>query len=160
MEIKTILKMREEENNDNYLNVQLPAISKNEKLSRNIVASFLLELNPSVESLNDIKTAVSEAVTNSVVHGYKDNTGECRLTLKIKDKLFYIRIEDFGVGIENIEEAMQPFFTTGNTGDRSGMGFTVMETFMNKVEVTKNGSRGVKIQMIKNFVEARKIVGE
>lgn len=154
MEMKIISKMREEENNDNYLIVRLPALSKNEKLSRNIVSSFLLELNPSIESLNDIKTAVSEAVTNSVVHGYKSCDGECLLTLKTKGNIFYIKIEDFGVGITNIEEAMQPFFTTGNTGERSGMGFTVMETFMDEVRVSNqvNGN-GLVVEMVKELKE-------
>lgn len=152
MEIKTILKMREEENADNYLIIKLPALSKNERLARNIVASFLLELNPSVEALNDVKTAVSEAVTNSVVHGYKDGDGECVLTLKIKDNIFYVKIEDFGVGIANIEEAMQPFFTTGNTGERSGMGFTVMETFMDEVCVSnQENNNGLVVEMVKEI---------
>lgn len=152
MEMKTILMMRNVEEFDNNLVIYLPALSKNEKLSRNIVASFLLELNPSVESLNDIKTAVSEAVTNSVVHGYKNLGGECVLTLRIKDNIFYIKIEDFGVGINNIEEAMQPFFTTGNTGERSGMGFTVMETFMDEVCVSnqEKGS-GLVVEMVKEI---------
>ena len=152
MEIKTILKMREEEFSDNYLVVNLPAISKNERVARNVVASFLLELNPSVESLNDIKTAVSEAVTNSVVHGYREKEGKCVLTLKIKDNIFYIKIEDFGVGIKNIEEAMQPFFTTGNTGERSGMGFTVMETFMDEVSVANQEcGTGLIVEMVKEI---------
>ena len=152
MEMKTILMMRNVEEFDNNLVIYLPALSKNEKLSRNIVASFLLELNPSVESLNDIKTAVSEAVTNSVVHGYKNLGGEFDLTLRIKDNIFYIKIEDFGVGINNIEEAMQPFFTTGNTGERSGMGFTVMETFMDEVCVSnqEKGS-GLVVEMVKEI---------
>jgi len=147
-----ILKMREESDAENFLNFVLPALSKNEKLARNIVASFLLELNPSVEVLSDIKTAVSEAVTNSVVHGNGEKRGVCDITLKLSGGVFYIKIADFGVGIKDIDEARQPFFTTGKSGERSGMGFTVMETFMDEVEVKNQESgSGLVVEMVKEI---------
>ena len=96
---------------------------------------------------------MSEAVTHSVVHGYKDLEGECDLTLKIKDNIFYIKVEDHGVGISNIEEAMQPFFTTGNTGERSGMGFTVMQSFMDTISVNNQTGGGTVVTMQKNFTK-------
>ena len=135
---------------ENQLEIKFPAISKNEKLARNIVASVLLDKNPRVEVLADIKTAVSEAVTNSVVHGYGHKGGECHIVAKLNGDKFYIKIEDFGVGIKDIEQARQPFFTTGTNGDRSGMGFTVMETFMDEVKVSNRlqGS-GLVVEMAK-----------
>ena len=145
-----IERLRDEKELDNVLEIKFPAISKNEKLARNIVASILLDKNPRVEMLADVKTAVSEAVTNSVVHGYGHNGGDCLIMAKLKGDKFYIRIEDFGVGIKDIEQARQPFFTTGTNGDRSGMGFTVMETFMDEVEISnqKQGS-GLVVEMVK-----------
>lgn len=135
---------------DNSLEARFDAKSKNEKLSRNIVAAFVLELNPNVEELSDIKTAVSEAVTNAIVHGYSGCGGEIRITLKSKGSVLYVKIEDFGVGIKDIQKAREPFFTTGNTGERSGMGFTVMESFMDAVEVTnQKGTSGLVVEMIK-----------
>lgn len=146
--------LREEEYLDNYLYIKLLAKSENEKLARNIVASFMIEVNPSVELLSDIKTAVSEAVTNSIVHGYKENKGEfITLTLKLKGNNFYISIEDNGVGIPDIEKAMQPFYTTGKEGERSGMGFTVMETFMDDIMVSNKINGGVRVEMVKTIKE-------
>ena len=145
------------ENVDNYLNIKLKAISINEKVARNIVASFLLELNPSIEELSDVKTAVSEAVTNSIVHGYKGKAGEITLTAKLKENNLYIKIEDFGIGIDDIGQAMQPFFTTGPEGERSGMGFTVMETFMDELRVyNQPNSKGVVVEMAKEIKSSEK----
>lgn len=151
-EVKGIIEKLRAEEGENYLEMVFPAISKNEKLARNIVASLLLEKNPSVEVLSDVKTAVSEAVTNSVVHGYSGEGGECKIVAKLDGDYFYIRIEDFGIGISDIEKARQPFFTTGKNGERSGMGFTVMETFMDEVEVNnQTGKSGLVVEMAKDL---------
>ena len=145
-----IEQFRGENEVENQLEIKFPAISKNEKLARNIVASVLLDKNPRVEILADIKTAVSEAVTNSVVHGYCHKGGLCQIVVKLKGNKFYIRIEDFGIGIKDIEQARQPFFTTGTDGDRSGMGFTVMETFMDEVKISNQSQgSGLIVEMVK-----------
>lgn len=145
------------ENLDNYLIVKIKAISENEKLARNIIASFLLDKNPSVEEISDVKTAVSEAVTNCVVHGYNGKGGEIIITAKTKEDIFYIKIEDFGRGIDDINQAMQPFYTTGKEGERSGMGFTVMETFMDEIKVTNQKDRsGLVVEMIKEIPGSEK----
>lgn len=142
---------------DNYIVVKLKAISVNEKVARNIIASFLLELNPSIEELSDVKTAISEAVTNSVVHGYKGHKGDITITAKLKDNILYIKIEDYGVGIEDINQAMQPFYTTGPEGERSGMGFTVMETFMDELRVVNQPDfKGVIVEMAKEIKSSEK----
>ena len=152
-----IKKFNEESEFENTLEIKFPAISENEKLARNIVASMLIDKNPSIEVLSDIKTAVSEAVTNSVVHGYQHGGGECKITAKLMGKYFYIKIEDFGVGIKDIEQARQPFFTTGTNGDRSGMGFTVMETFMDQVAVSNQLSgSGLVVEMVKDLQKSEK----
>ena len=148
---------KDDEMMDNYLIIKLKAISINEKVARNIVASFLLELNPSIEELSDVKTAVSEAITNSIVHGYSRSCGEIILTAKLKADRLYIKIEDFGIGIDDISQAMQPFFTTGPEGERSGMGFTVMETFMDELRVTNQpNSKGVVVEMAKEIKSSEK----
>ena len=142
---------------DNHIVVKLKAISVNEKVARNIIASFLLELNPSIEELSDVKTAISEAVTNSVVHGYKGTKGDITITAKLKENVLYIKVEDEGVGIEDIGQAMQPFFTTGPEGERSGMGFTVMETFMDELRVQNQPNfNGVVVEMAKEIKSSEK----
>lgn len=143
---------KENERLDNYMVVKLKSISENEKVARNIIAAFLLEKNPSVEELSDIKTAISEAVTNCVVHGYSELGGEIIISAKLKKNCFYVKVEDFGVGISDISRAMQPFYTTGKEGERSGMGFTVMETFMDSIRVYNQvGKSGLVVEMIKEI---------
>lgn len=144
----------------NEMTVSFKAISVNEAFARSLVAAFCVQANPTLDEITDIKTAVSEAVTNSVVHAYPKNTGDVTLNVKLYENGALITVSDTGIGISNFEKAREPFFTTKPNEERSGMGFTVMETFMNSVEVKKNGSRGVKIQMFKNFGENKKIVGE
>ncbi len=137
---------------DNKITVKLPALSKNEALARSIVAFFAVELNPTIDELGDIKTAVSEAVTNCVVHGYPDgDPGEITITAEISDETLHITIEDDGVGIEDIAAARQPFFTTGKDEDRSGMGFTIMETFMDALTVENRESGGLRVVMVKSL---------
>lgn len=145
----------------NEMTITFKAISINEAFSRSLVAAFCVQVNPTLDEITDIKTAVSEAVTNSVVHAYPKGNGNVTINVKLYENSALITISDTGVGITNMEKAREPFFTTKPDEERSGMGFTVMETFMDEVELSKNGSHGVKIQMLKKFGEVkRKIVGE
>lgn len=145
----------------NEMTVNFKALSINESFARSLVAAFCVQANPTLDEITDIKTAVSEAVTNSVVHAYPDGEGNIQINVKLYENKVLITILDSGVGITNIEKAKQPFYTTKPNEERSGMGFTVMETFMNDVKVSKNGKRGVKIQMLKIFDEGVKnVVGE
>ena len=123
--------------------------SENEAFARSVISCFALQLNPSVAEISDIKTAVSEAVTNSIVHGYPNECGEITLEAIIEDNLIHINIFDQGVGIENLSQALEPFFTTRADEERSGMGFTIMESFMDKVEVVSEKGAGTKIYMQK-----------
>lgn len=144
----------------NEMTVSFKALSVNEAFARSLVAAFCVQANPTLDEITDIKTAVSEAVTNSVVHAYPKNVGDVTINVKLYENGAMITVSDCGIGISNFEKAREPFFTTKPDEERSGMGFTVMETFMNSVEVKKNGNKGVKIQMFKNFGENKKIVGE
>ena len=128
----------------------IPSLSVNEGLSRSFVSSFAMQLNPTIEELADIKCAVSEAVTNSIVHAYNGSCGEIKIQAKIlNDNSIIIEISDKGCGIENIEEARKPLFTTNSDGERSGMGFTAMETFTDKIKVTSRLGKGTKVRLIK-----------
>lgn len=145
----------------NEMTITFKAISINEAFARSLVAAFCVQVNPTLDEITDIKTAVSEAVTNSVVHAYPKGNGDITINVKLYENSALITVADTGIGISNLDKAREPFFTTKPDEERSGMGFTVMETFMNSVEVSKNGSHGVKVQMMKNFGEVkRKIVGE
>ena len=145
----------------NEMTVNFKALSINESFARSLVAAFCVQSNPTLDEITDIKTAVSEAVTNAVVHAYPNGNGNIQINVKLYDKGALITVLDSGVGITNIEKAKQPFYTTKPNEERSGMGFTVMESFMNEVKVTKNGGKGVKVQMLKIFGESEKIaVGE
>lgn len=134
----------------NYFKLQIPAIGENEAFARNALAAFVLPLSPTVEEINDLKTAVSEAVTNSVVHAY-DNDGEIEITALIEGNTLTATIQDFGKGIDNVEQAREPFFTTRAEDERSGMGFTIMETFMDKVSVRSNIGQGTTVVLKKSF---------
>ena len=138
------------------MEIKFKAIPENEGFARNVVASFILPLNPSLDELSDIKTAVSEAVTNVVVHAYPQSTGYVTMKVVIQDNNVSISIADNGVGIQDIERAMTPFYTSKPNEERSGMGFTVMESFMDELEVKNTGS-GVTVKMSK--VIENKVVG-
>ena len=129
------------------------AKSENEALSRIFVTGFVLPLNLSTEELADLKTVVSEAVTNCIVHAYRENPqGKIRLTLKYySDGLLRITVLDRGCGIEDVEEALKPFFTTDREHERCGMGFAIMETFMNRLRVTSAPGRGTRVTMEKRL---------
>lgn len=127
--------------------------SENEALSRTIAAAFVTPVDPTVEEVTEIKTAVSEAVSNAIIHGYEaGKAGLIILELSLTGSgKFMISVEDFGVGIADVEKAREPLFTTGDTKERSGMGFTVMESFMDKVLVESRPGEGTRVTMIKTL---------
>lgn len=133
----------------NYMVLKFKAISENELFARNVVSCFALKLNPSLADLSDIKTAVSEAVTNCIVHGYGDDSGEITLECEINDNTLHINVFDNGIGIVNIDKALEPFYTTKPDEERSGMGFTIMKSFMDKVIVESEVNKGTKVYMKK-----------
>lgn len=136
---------------DNSMKLEFPSKSQNESFARVVVASFASQLDPTIEELADVKTAVSEAVTNAIIHGYENTTGTVYIQCEIKNNKLEIVIEDNGKGIEDINEAMEPLFTSKPELERSGMGFTVMETFMDGLEVYSEEGKGTRIKMIKEF---------
>ena len=136
---------------DNYIRIQFPSHSENESFARVAVASFVAQLDPTVEELTELKTAVSEAVTNSIIHGYAEAFGEVRIECSMFEHSVVIVVEDDGVGIENIEEAKQPLFTSRPELERSGMGLTIMETFVDELTITSTAGCGTRVQMTKHF---------
>lgn len=144
---------------NNEMKLKIKALSENEGFCRACVASFCSTLLPTIEELSDIKTAVSEAVTNSVVHAYPGTIGYIDIIVKILGDTVYITISDSGVGIADVEKAKEPFYTTINSGERSGMGFSVMETFMDSVVVKSKVGRGVAITMKKRIGSNACVVG-
>ncbi len=137
--------------NKNFMEVTFNAESKNEGFARTCVAAFCLQLNPTLDEISDIKTVVSEAVTNCVVHAYPHQKGIICLRCEIEDRRIKIQVSDKGIGIKDINEARQPFYTTKPKEERSGMGFTVMEGFMDKVEVEKNKDKGITVTLYKDI---------
>jgi len=135
----------------NYIYTQFKSCAQNEKLARQIIAHFVSDLNPTLDELCDIKTAVSEAVTNAVIHGYKNKSGVIYLSAESYQNELTIEISDKGCGIVDVEEAMQPLFTSQPEMERSGMGFTVMETFMDYLKVYSKPDLGTKIIMRKKI---------
>ena len=140
---------------ENYMKLEIAALSENEGFARSAVSAFALCLNPSLSEMSDIKTAVSEAVTNSIVHAYprgnKDNyiTIECKVNALSGE--LHIEITDTGCGIENLEQALTPFYTTLPCQERSGMGFTIMQTFMDAFAIDSKTGAGTKITMKKRI---------
>jgi stage II sporulation protein AB (anti-sigma F factor) len=136
---------------ENEVIIRFKAKSANEYFARNAVAAFIMQLNPTVEQMNDVKTAVSEAVTNCIVHAYNTDDDYIEITCGIEGEKLHIKIIDTGKGISDIDKAMQPFFTTCPEDERSGMGFTVMETFMDSLNVQNNTPSGTVVAMTKVF---------
>lgn len=131
----------------NYINIEIPSKSTNEGLARSAAACFAAQLDPTLDEINDIKTAVSEAVTNSIVHAYPETIGKIRIKGKIfDDNTLEITVRDWGRGIGDVKKAMQPLYTTGGD-DRSGMGFTIMESFMDKLRVKSTEGKGTTVTM-------------
>ena len=135
----------------NNMEIKFKAIAENEAFARNVVASFILPLNPSLSELEDIKTAVNEAVTNSVVHAYPKKSGYVTMKIITENNKVHISISDNGIGIQDIERALTPFYTSKPNEERSGMGFTVMESFMDALEVTSKKD-GVTVSMMKEIL--------
>ena len=141
---------------DNEMKIEFLSKSSNEAFARISVAAFVAQLDPTLEEIADIKTSVSEAVTNSIIHGYEEQLGIVKLTCKIRDNEIIIEISDSGKGIENIEIAKQPLYTTKANLERAGMGFTIMESFMADVEVESALGIGTKITMRKKIKNTNK----
>ena len=133
----------------NEMSITFLSLTENESFARNVVASFCMQLNPTVDEIMDIKTAVSEAVTNAIVHAYPDKPGKIQMDIVNEDNVFYISVSDSGIGIKDIEKAVEPFYTTKPEQERTGMGFTVMESFMDSFEVENNSQGGVTVKMSK-----------
>ena len=140
---------------DNYMILEFPSKSANEAFARSAVACFAAQMDPTLEELGDIRTAVSEAVTNCIVHAYPEGFGIVTLRCRIlKDNILDVVIKDKGIGIPDLEQARRPTYTTGGS-DRSGMGFTIMESFMTTFEVTSEPGKGTTIHM-RRKVKARR----
>lgn len=136
----------------NYMKLIFDSDSRNEAFARYTVTAFVSRLDPTTDELADIRTAVSEAVTNSIIHGYKGTSGEIRLEAVIySDRSVKITVTDKGCGIENIEMARQPLFTTDESGERGGMGFAIMESFSDSFRVRSRVGYGTKVSMIKRL---------
>lgn len=139
---------------DNEMKLEFLSKSQNESFARSVVAAFVAQLDPTIEELAEVKTAVSEAVTNAIIHGYACSTGNIVIVSRIIDNTVEIEVRDFGAGIPDIELARQPLYTSKPELERSGMGFTVMETFMDKVEVQSHPGEGTTIRMTKTMKTA------
>ena len=138
-------------NEINRVTLRFPSKSSNESFARSAAAAFAAQLDPTLDELEDIKTAVSEAVTNAVVHGYGDTIGMITMTVRLfEDKAVEISVADKGKGITDIEKARQPLFTTG-AAERSGMGFTIMESFMDSLKVRSKEGKGTTVTMRKKL---------
>ena len=136
----------------NEMRIKLPSLSVNEWVARSAVAAFCAQLDPSASELADIKCVVSEAVTNCIVHGYRDTVGLIYINVILYDDgIVRIEIKDKGVGITDVKQAREPLFTTDPGGERSGMGFTVMESFTDKVKVSSKVDCGTKVVMYKKL---------
>ena len=148
----------------NTMSMQIPAKSENESFARAVVAAFCVGLNPTIDEISDIKTAVSEAVTNCVVHAYQkrqSNADMITIECKLYPNLLEVKISDRGVGIPNIPQAMEPFYTTQPDNERSGMGFTVMQSFMDTISVNNQNGGGTVVTMQKVFTkEDEQVSGE
>lgn len=138
-------------NNTNEMTVEFKSIAQNESFARMVVAAFMTGTNPTLEEVSDVKTAVSEAVTNSIIHGYNNGEGVIKINAKIDNRTLYIEVEDYGCGIENVKQAMEPLYTTRPEEERSGMGFSFMEAFMEKIIVESEPQKGTKVKMWKEI---------
>ena len=150
--------MKERKTPQNELHLILPSHSVNEGVARAAAALFLSQLNPTVTELSDVKCAVSEAVTNCIVHAYKNGIGDIYITLRIYEgREFRVEIRDRGCGISDVNKARQPLYTTDTESERSGMGFTIMESFMDSVRVISTPGAGTKVVMTKRLAPLPRI---
>lgn len=137
--------------NTNEMKIEFDSKSENESFARVAVAVFVAQLDPNMEELSDIKTAVSEAVTNCIIHGYEGSEGKVKLSCKLEDKTITIVVTDEGCGIKDVEKAMEPLYTTKPDLERSGMGFAFMEAFMDDLSVESEIGKGTKITMVRTI---------
>lgn len=136
----------------NEIRFSMPSLSANESAARAAVSAFIVQADPTVEELSDIRTAVSEAVTNAIVHGYRGTSGRIDLVLRLlPDREIYIRVRDGGCGIADVKKAMEPLFTTAPEEERSGLGFSVMESFMDRLSVRSRVGQGTTVTMRKKL---------
>ena len=133
----------------NHISLSFDAISENEAFARMTAAMFMAQLNPTLDDVEDVKTAVSEAVTNAIIHGYEEKEGMVEIHCVLLDRLLHIEIKDNGKGIPDVEKAKQPFYTTKPECERSGMGFAFMEAFMDELQVESEVGRGTTVHMKK-----------
>jgi len=143
--------------NTNEMELLFDSKSVNEGFARVAVAAFMTQLNPTLEEVADVKTAVSEAVTNSIIHGYAKEINKIRIHCRLEEQTLYIEIEDYGKGIENVEQAMQPLFTSKPELERSGMGFSFMEAFMDEISVESELGQGTLVKMQKEIGKGREL---
>lgn len=136
---------------ENKVNIEFESRSQNESFARVAIAAFVAQLDPTIEEISDVKTAVSEAVTNAIIHGYKNTYGIVEIRGEIEENTIKISIHDDGVGIENIKKAMEPLYTGAKESERSGMGFSFMEAFMDEVEVLSKVGEGTTVVMKKTI---------
>ena len=134
-----------------FIRTEFASRSENEALARVIVSAFIARLDPTLEELDDVRTAISEAVTNAIIHGYGNEDGIVYLTCELEESTVTITVEDHGIGIADLDQAMQPLYTSKPEEERSGMGFTMMQTFMDNLSVTSSPGEGTKVVMIKSF---------
>ena len=136
----------------NEIRFSMPSLSVNEAAARAVVSAFMTQADPTVEELSDVRTAVSEAVTNAIVHGYRGTKGKVELTVRLlAGREIYIRVKDAGCGIEDVEKAMEPLYTTAPEEERSGLGFSVMSSFMDRLSVRSKVGRGTTVTMRKRL---------
>ncbi len=137
----------------NTMLIKIPSRSENERFARTVCAAFLIELDPTLEEMSEIKTAVSEAVTNAIIHGYNSQDGEITITGEISERTVTYTITDNGCGIKDIDKAREPLYTGKPESERSGMGFSIMEAFMDELKVESEPGKGTKITMTKRLSE-------
>ena len=133
------------------MKIEFESCSENEAFARTVIAAYITRLNPTLEELSDVKTAVSEAVTNCIIHGYDGGEGTIHMECSINGREVTVKVEDYGVGIEDIDKAMEPLYTTKPEWERSGMGFAFMEAFMDELQVESVYHQGTKINMKKTI---------
>ena len=133
------------------MRLEFDSIPANESFARVVVAAFLTRLNPTMEEVADIKTAISEAVTNAIIHGYKQEVHKILIEAAVEKDTLEVSVQDFGIGIADIEKAMEPLYTTRRDLERSGMGFVFMEAFMDTIKVTSKPGEGTKVTMTKKI---------
>ncbi len=133
------------------IKVEIDSLSRNEEFARVVAAVFMSRMNPTLEEIDDVKTAVSEAVTNAVIHGYRGEAGKIYIEAEIEGNLLTLSVQDKGVGIIDLKRAMEPMYTTDTSGERSGMGFSFMEAFMDEVSVDTKPGLGTKVTMKKRI---------